>query len=190
MFGSRFLLLITFSILLINAGAFVSAQEHSQLQLTLVGSSTGEYSAPAGKNTVLMVEIFNNGPSDVYLIRADAYLDPNLTGNWQLVQSDNTDNFHVPYLRSAIWAFNLTMPSNIVAPNATSGIPQIELQLRITYSMALLQHTASTQFLLNAPGATLREVNYSMWITPVVVIALAVAAGAIYYRRTRTKKSR
>jgi len=67
----------------------------------------------------------NQGPGDVYLVRGEAYLDPNLSGNWQLVHSESTGNFHLNYLQSAIWTLNLAMPSNILAVNATGGVHRL-----------------------------------------------------------------
>src|SRR5208337_1657494 len=120
------LLLISIFLLTLSAQT-VFAQSSSQLQITLIGSNTDQYYAPAGQNSSLMVEILNRGSGDVYLVRGEAYLDPNLSGNWQLVHSESTGDFHLNYLQSAIWTFNLTMPPNILAVNATAGVPQVDL---------------------------------------------------------------
>jgi len=165
----------------------VFAQSSSKLQITLIGSSTGQYYAPVGQNSSLMVEILNQGPGDVYLVRGEAYLDPTLSGNWQLVHSESTGNFHLKYLQSAIWTFNLPMPSNILAANATGGVPQVDLQLHILYANSQGQQgTGIAEFSLDAPGAILQQqTNYSNWFILIAVLAIVVVSGVAYYRKSR-----
>jgi len=137
-----------------------------------------------------MVEILNHGPGDIYLVRGEAYLDPNLSGNWQLVHSESTDNFHLKYLQSAIWTFNLSMPSNILAVNATAGVPQVDLQLHIIYANSQGQQgTEIAEFSLNAPGATMQQTNYSNWLILIAVTAIVVVSGVAYYRKIRKPRS-
>ena len=169
---------------------YAQSQSSSQLQITLIGSNTGQYYAPAGQNSSLMVEILNRGPGDIYLVRGEAYLDPNLSGNWQLVHSESTGNFHLNYLQSAIWTFNLAMPSSILAANATDSVPQVDLQLHIVYANSQgQQETAVSEFILNVPGATMQQTNYSNWLVLIAVAAIAVVSGVAYYRKTRKPHS-
>ena len=183
------LLLISIFLLSLSLQA-VFAQSSSQLQITLIGSGTGQYYAPAGEDSSLMVEILNHGPGDVYLIRGEAYLDPNLSGNWQLVHSESTDNFHLNYLQSAIWTFNLTMPSNILAVNETAGIPQVDLQLHIVYANSQGQQgTSIAEFSLNTPGAIMQQPNYSNWLILIAVVAIVFFSGVVYYRKVRKTHS-
>ena len=123
-------------------------QPQSQLEIWLIGNGAGPYVAPAGQTTELKMEIFNSGPGDVYLVRGEAYLDPNLGGNWQLVHSEDTGNFHLTKLQSAIWTFNLTMPAQIHYANVTNGVPQVDLLIQVTYSNAEgQQQNANSHFL-------------------------------------------
>jgi hypothetical protein len=166
------------------------AQSSSQLRIALIGSSTGQYYAPAGQNSSLAVEILNQGPGDIFLVRGEAYLDPNLSGNWQLVHSEDTGNFHLNYLQSAIWTFNLPMPSSILAANATAGVPQVDLQLHIVYANSQGQQgTAIVEFSLNTPGAIMQQTNYSNWLILIAVAAIVVVSGVVYYRKTRKPRS-
>src|SRR5208282_3697879 len=136
----------------------VFGQSSSQLQITLIGSSTGQYYAPAGQNSSLMVEILNQ----------------------------STGNFHLKYLQSAIWTFNLPMPSNILAVNATGGVPQVDLQLHIVYANSQGQQaTEIAEFSLNAPGAVMQQTNYSNWLILIAVAAIVVVSGVVYYRKAR-----
>ncbi|MGO9645742.1 MAG: hypothetical protein ACLPY5_13480 [Candidatus Bathyarchaeia archaeon] len=187
----RYSRLLLISIFLVSLSVqTVSAQSSSQLQITLIGSNTGQYYAPAGQNSSLMVEILNHGPGDIYLVRGETYLDPNLSGNWQLVHSESTDNFHLNYLQSAIWTFNLAMPSSILAVNATGGVPQVDLQLHIVYANAQgKQGTAIAEFSLNAPGAIMQQTNYSNWLILIAVTAIVVVSGVAYYRKIRKPRA-
>jgi len=189
LFRSSHLLLISIFLLSLSAQT-VFAQSSSQLQITLIGSSTGQYYAPVGQNSSLMVEILNRGPGEVYLVRGEAYLDPDLSGNWQLVHSESTGNFHLNYLQSAIWTLNLAMPSSILATNATGGVPQVALQLHIVYANSLGQQgIAVAEFILNAPGATMQQTNYSDWLILIALGAIVVVSGVAYYRKTRKSRS-
>jgi len=186
---SRYASLFLISIFL--AGLIVQpvfAQSGSQLQITLIGSVTGQYYAPAGQNSSMMVEIMNRGPGDVFLVRGEAYLDPALNGNWQLVHSESTDDFHLKFLQSAIWTFDLPVPSNILAVNATAGVPQIDLQLHIVYADPQGQQgTTIAEFALNAPGAVIQQANYTSWLLLIVVVAGAAVSATVLYRRTRKR---
>jgi len=110
-----------------------SAQTPPQLSLTLVGPNDGHYVAPAGETIELKMQILSTARSDIYLLRGDAYLDPNLSGNWELVHSEALGNFQLTYLQSALWTFDFTMPAQIYAENVTSGVPRVNLLVKITY---------------------------------------------------------
>ena len=166
-----------------------SARSIRQLSLSLVGQSSGQYVAPAGLTTELKMEILNVAPSDVYLMEGDAYLDPNLSSVWEIAHSDALGNFHLAYLQSAIWTFSLTVPSRIQAANATNGMPQVDLLVKIMYltdgGSQLVQQGA---FMLDVPGASIREQNNAIGLPFAgVIVALSMAAlyGVSKKRRTR-----
>lgn len=165
------------------------AQTTRQLSLTLVGQSTGEFVTPAGETTELKMEILNVAPRDVYLLEGDAYLDPNLNGTWEIAHSEALGNFHLAYLQSAIWTFDLTMPARIQAANATNGMPQVDLLVKIIYQTAVgSQRVEQGAFTLDVPGATIREQNNMIWFALAGVIAI-VSMAALYgvSRRRRTR---
>jgi len=164
-------------VLCVDRSAAVLAQTGAQLDLTMIGSGGGPYYAPAGQTTQLKLQILNIGQDDVLLIEGEAYLDPNLSGNWQLVHSEDMGNFHLARLESAIWTFELQMPSHIQALNITDGVPQVKLLTRIVYSTTQgKQQNAEGQFLLSVPGAEAQRTDYSLYliILAFVVVALAV----------------
>ena len=169
-------LAILIIVLCIDRSAAVLAQTNAQLDLTLIGSGGGPYYAPAGQTTQLKLQILNIGQSDVFLIEGEAYLDPNLSGNWQLVHSEDMGNFHLAKLESAIWTFELQMPPHVQALNITGGVPQVKLLTRIVYSTQGKQQNAEGQFLLSVPGAEAQRTDYSLYliILAFVVVALAV----------------
>jgi len=178
MLNQRSVLLVLFIFLLgIHASPRLFAQNTPQLQLLIIGNGAGPYYAPTGQTTQLKIEIMNLGPSDVFLVRGEVFLDPNLSGNWQLIHSEDTGNFHLIKLQSAIWTFDLQMPSHIQAQNFTGGLPQVELRVHIVYSTPQgQQQDANELFLLSVPGASARQVDYSPWfiILGLLVLALAV----------------
>jgi hypothetical protein len=146
----------------------------------MIGNGTGPYYAAAGQVTQLKVEILNLGPNDIYLIRGETYLDPNLSGNWQLIHSEDTNNFHLSKLQSAIWTFDLRMPANIEAANSTDGVPQVILLIMIIYSTAQGEReSASEQFSLSVPGATLKLMEYWIWFL-LAGVSAAFASVLIY----------
>lgn len=177
MFSRRSLLLVLFTFLLSVYTSPLFAQNNAQLQLSMIGNGAGPYYAPLGQTTQLKIEILNLGPSDVFLVRGEAFLDPSLSGNWQLVHSEDTGSFRLAKLQSAIWTFNLQMPSHIQAQNITNGVPQVELLVQIVYSTPQgQQQNANELFLLSVPGASSRPVDYSLWfiILGLLIVALAV----------------
>lgn len=184
---SRRSLLILFSafLLCINQSA-VFAQYSEQLELSIIGNGTGPYYAPAGQTTQLKIQILNHGPSEVLLVRADVFLDPNLSGNWQLIHSEDTGNFHLAKLESAVWTFDLEVPSQIQALNVTNGVPQVEMLVRVVYSAAQgQQQTANGQFLLSVPGAETRHADYSIWVI-LVGLAVIIIAAVVLRKKLRS----
>jgi hypothetical protein len=162
------------------------AQTAPQLSLSLVGQSTGQYVTPVGQTTELKMQILNVAPADVYLLEGDAYLDPNLNGTWEIVHSEGLGNFHLAYLQSAIWTFGLTVPARILAANATNGVPQVNLLVKIIYLPAGgSQRSEQGAFRLDVPGATVREQNNVIWLAlgGVIVLASVVAAYPASKRR-------
>jgi hypothetical protein len=156
-----------------------SAAAPQRLQLLMVGNGRGPYLAAVGQSSELKIEILNIASDDVYLIRGEVYLDPSLGGALQLIHSEDMGNFHLSYLRSAIWTFNLTMPSNVQAQNATNGVPQVVVSIQIVYSTANeLQQTEQGQFALSVPGATMRQPDYSIWfgVAAITVLVLVILA--------------
>jgi len=176
MLTRRALLFILFAALICCNSTTIFAEAAVQLQLTMIGNGVGPYYALAGQSTQLKIEIFNVGPNDVFLIQGEAYLDPELNGNWQLAHSEDLGNFHLTKLESAVWTFNLQMPSHIQAQNLTNGVPQVELLAKIAYSTNDGKHSATSQFLLSVPGAATKQIDYSIYqiVLGVVLITLAV----------------
>jgi hypothetical protein len=132
------------------------------------------------------MEILNVGPADVYLLEGDAYLDPNLNGTWEIVHSEELGNFHLAYLQSAIWTFSLTVPPRILAANATNGVPQVNLLIKIIYLAAGgSQRAEQGAFRLDVPGATVRDQNNVIWLAlgGMIVLASMVALYAASKRR-------
>jgi len=177
MLSHRALLVISFAILLSCNSLVIFAATDTQLQLTMIGNGKGPYYAPVGQSTQLKIEIFNVGPNDVFLIQGDAYLDPEVNGNWQLAHSEDLGNFQLAKLESAVWTFDLRMPSHIQAQNLTNSVPQAELLAKITYSTTDgKQHSTTAQFLLSVPGAASKQTDYSIYLT---ILGMAIVAIAI-----------
>jgi len=188
--ATRNLIFLVMLVILLSSPLVISAQTSPQLEVTMIGKGEGPYYAAAGQVTQFKVEIMNLGPGDVYLIKGEAYLDPNLSGNWQLTHSEDTNNFHLSQLQSAIWTFDLPMPTNIEAANSTNGMPQVILLIQIIYSTANGQHeTASKQFSLSVPGATVRHTEYWIWFVAVAGVAVALLAAMLIYRIVRRSKN-
>jgi hypothetical protein len=171
-----FLFVLFTFLLCVNQSVF--AQTNDQLQLSMIGNGAGPYYAPAGQTTQLKIQILNVGPGEVLLVRGEVFLDPNLSGNWQLVHSEDTGNFHLAKLESAVWTFDLRVPSQVQALNVTNGMPQVEMLVQIVYSTPQgHQQSANGQFLLSVPGAGTKRADYSIWLIflgLVVVVLLAV----------------
>ena len=187
MFGSPRNILILFIVILATRIPQGAAQTPPQLSLRLVGQTSGEYVAPAGQTTELKVEILNSMHSDVYLVEGYAYLDPNLNGTWWLAHSDGLGGFHLSYLQSAIWSFDLAVPANIQAINATNGVPQVVLLIQVAYaatSVKQLQQLA--EFTLSVPGATLRQPINTFWLIFGGIVAV-ICVGAVYGRARRRR---
>jgi len=164
------------------------AQANPQLSLSLVGQS-GEYVTPAGRTTQLKMEILNIAPTDVYLHEGEAYFDPDLNGTWELSHSEALGNFHLGYLQSAIWTFNLTVPMVIQAVNATNGVPQVVLLIKITYlNISGSQGVEQGAFALGVPGATVAQQISVIWLVfagTVLLVSITVVYRAEKRRRAR-----
>jgi len=126
-----FRVILILIIILLAAPPLSLAQTTPQLTLTLIGNGAGPYVTPAGQTTELKMEILNVAPSDIYLSEGDAYLDPGLNGSWELVHSESMGQFHLGYLQSAIWTFDLTVPAKIQAANLTNGTPEASLLIKL-----------------------------------------------------------
>lgn len=176
----RLLLFMLFVVLLCSNSSAAFAQTDTVIQLTMIGNGAGPYYAPVGQTTQLKIQILNVGPNDVFLARGEAYLDPDLTGNWQLNHSEDLGNFHLAKLESAIWTFELQMLSHIQAQNITNGIPQVELLTKIVYSTEGIQQSANAQFLLSVPGAESKQTDYSLYL---IMAGLAIVALAVIIAR-------
>jgi len=182
-------ILILIIVLLVESVPHGSAQTTRQLSMALIGQGAGEYVTPAGQTTDLKMEILNAAPSDIYLLEGDAYLDPNLNGTWELIHSESLGDFHLGYLQSAIWTFGLAVPSKIQAANATNGLPQVELLIKITYmSVGGIQDVEQGAFTLSVPGATLPEQNDVIWLAFLGI--LVVASAVIVYSVKRRGRAR
>ena len=118
-------------------------------------------------------------------------LDPNLSGSWLVIHSEDLGNFHLNYLESAIWTFNLEMPGTIQAANATNGVPQVVLLIQVTYlTGGGLQQTQQKQFLLSVPGASVGQGNALTWVVTIAVVIVLVACVLAYraYRKSQAQR--
>ncbi len=162
------------------------AQSTPQLSMTLIGQEAGHYVAPAGQATELKMEILNVEPSDVYLSEGNVYLDPGLNGSWELIHSEGMGNFHLGYLQSAIWTFDLAMPATIQAANVTNGTPQVSLLIKVDYTTATgLQQEEQNEFPLGVPGASVQQQNNLIRFAVVGVVALACIGAVAYMSKRR-----
>ena len=163
------------------------AQAAPQLTLTLIGNGGASYVTPAGQTTQLKMEILNVAPSDVYLLEGAAYLDTKLSGSWELVHSEGMGNFHLGYLQSAIWTFDLAMPAKIQAENLTNGTPEVSLLIKIAFlTSSNLHRVEQGEFALSVPGAIVQQQNGWIWLVIPAVIAVT-AVGAIAYELAKRK---
>ena len=163
------------------------AQAAPQLTLTLIGNGGAPYVTPAGQTTELKMEILNVAPSDVYLLEGAAYLDTKLSGSWELVHSEGMGNFHLGYLQSAIWTFDLAMPAKIQAENLTNGTPEVPLLIKITFlTSSNLQREEQGEFALSVPGAVVQQQNGWIWLVIPTMVAVT-GVGAIAYELARRK---
>ncbi|MGD0424889.1 MAG: hypothetical protein ABSA92_15750 [Candidatus Bathyarchaeia archaeon] len=184
----RSLVFVLFIFLICGSSSALFAQTDTTLQLIMIGNGAGPYYAPVGQTSQLKIEILNLGPSDVFLVRGEAYLDPDLSGNWLLTHSEDLGNFHLAKLESAIWTFELPMPSHVQAQNITNGVPQVELLAKIMYSTSdAKQQSAEGQFLLSVPGAALHT-DYSVYL--IILGFVLVAVVVIIVRNVRSRSMR
>jgi hypothetical protein len=179
------------------------------LQLGHTWAGAQAFSAPAGSETNFQFTITDNGPGDLQLVRGEFYMDPTLTGQWQLIYQENFNNYHLTQSQGIAWTFNLTIPSSVTAPFATNGVPQASATVQVIYSSADGTHAASGTFNLPVPGATIRETasqpTTSVSTTPVssgdqsvllvlsgvTITGVVIIAGIIIaYRRSRVKEEK
>jgi len=178
-------------ILIIVTIAVTLPQTHAQtppaLSLTLIGQVGPQYVTPAGQTTELKLEIVNMAPPSILLLQGEAYLEPNLNGTWQLIHAESMGSFSLTYLESAIWTFNLAMPSYIRAANVTNDVPQVDLLIRVHYQVVDgPQRADQREFLLGVPGATLQAPNNQIWFALagiIAVVTIAVVYGVMKRRR-------
>jgi len=178
-------------ILIIITVAISLPQTHAQtppaLSLTLIGQVGSQYVTPAGQTTELKLEIVNMAPPRILLLEGEAYLDPNLNGTWQLIHAESMGSFSLAYLESAIWTFDLAVPSDIRAANVTNGVPQADLLIRVHYQVVGgAQRADQREFLLGVPGATVQAPNNLIWFALggiIVVVAMIVVYGVMKRRR-------
>jgi len=181
-------LLVLLTVLLSSTLSMVFAQTNTPLELNMIGNGTGTYSAPVGQKTQLKIEILNPGPADVFLIRGYVYLDPDLSGNWQLTHSEDLGNFHLAKLDSAVWTFDLSMPSHIQAANLTNNLPQVELLMKITYAIdGGKQQSEAAPFLLSVPGAVMHT-DYSPYMAVLGLVLMVL--GAIIVKNVKSQSKR
>jgi hypothetical protein len=164
------------------------AQTIPQLTLTLIGNGARPYVTPAGQTTELKMEILNVAPSDVYLLEGDAYLDPGLNGSWELAHSEGMGNFHLGYLQSAIWTFDLAIPAKIQAANLTNGTPEAILLIKIRFlTLSNLEREEQGEFALSVPGAAVQQQNSWIWLVVAGVIAVT-CVGVVAFRLKQRKR--
>ena len=183
--------LVVLVILVMLNASLVLGQSPPQFQITMIGQGQGPYVAPAGQTSEFKLEILNIAPQDVYLIQGDVFLDPNLNGTWVDFHSENLGDFHLNFLESAIWTFNLEMPGTIQAANSTNGVPQVVLLIQVTYlTGGGLQQIQQKQFLLSVPGASVGQGNALTWVVTIAVVIVLVACMLAYraYRKSQTQR--
>ena len=178
------LLVVLVIFVMLNA-SLVLGQSPPQFQIVMIGQGQGSYVVPAGQTSELKFEILNIAPQDVYLIQGDVFLNPNLNGSWVDIHSESLGGFHLNFLESAIWTFNLEMPGKIQAANATNGLPQVVLLIQVTYlTGGGLQQTQQKQFLLSVPGANVGQANALTWVATIAV-AIVLVGCVLAYRAYR-----
>lgn len=175
-------------IILFTAILLCSSPVYAQtplLKVVLIGPRP--YQAPTGQATEMMVEILNSGPGEVSLIRGDIILTPT-PGYNLLLHSESLGNFHLDFLQSAIWTFNLTMPNTMQVVSLTGDVPQSNMLIRVTYSSPRFQElTSNANFDLGVPGATLKHTDDSTWllILAIVILCLTVGSTVVFWKRLR-----
>lgn len=164
------------------------AQSNMQLSLTLIGQDTGQYVTPAGQTTTLKMEILNIAKPKLYLLQGEAYLDPDLSGMWELVHSEQLGSFLLGYLQSAIWTFDLTVPANIQAANVTGGTPLVNLLIKITYqAVGGTRDVEQKEFRLIVPGATVQG-HMNLNVYALASLLILVPIGIVYLVTKRRLK--
>ncbi|HYB84101.1 MAG TPA: hypothetical protein VED86_02125 [archaeon] len=183
-------ILIPFMLLLAISMTRAVAQTNPQLSLSLVGQDAGQYITPAGQTTTMKLEILNVARSEVYLLQGKVYLDPDLSGTWALIHSEQLGGFRLGFLQSAIWTFDLTVPAKIRAANVTQGMPQVSLLVKIVYQDAgEPQNLQEGLFSLHVPGATVQQGYGLIWYALVSAVILAgIGIARVVTKRRRLEK--
>ena len=186
--NSRYNILIPFILLLAVSMPRAAAQTNQQLSLTLVGQLTGQYVAPAGETTPLKMEVLNSMRTEIYLVQGKAYLDPDLSGMWELMHSEDLGHFQLSFLQSAIWTFNLAVPAEIQAANVTGNTPQINLLIKIIYQkVGGAQDSEQKSFVLDVPGASIpMHYNVIWYAFGGVLILVCIGTAYVVTKRRRT----
>ena len=180
---NRLIILPVLLMILFLSASRTLAQTNPRLELLLIGP---ELQAPTGQLTELKMEILNGRPGGVSLVRGEVYLDPDLNSNWQLILSESLGDFHLNYLESAFWAFKLSMPSRVQASNATNGIPQVDLFVRIIFmDPQNLQLTSEGHLPLSVPGAVMRQVTNWAWVAVTAVAVTVTFCVLLLWRRAK-----
>jgi hypothetical protein len=187
-FSQRNILILIILMLALSMPRAV-AETNTQLYLSLVGGrNTIQSVAPAGQTTTLQMEILNSERADVYLLQGRVYLDPNLNGTWQLIHSEELGSFHLGFLQSAIWTFDLLVPTNVQAANATNGTPQVGMLIKIIYQCAgASQRVEEETFTLGVPGAIVQK-PFDMILYTVAGLLIVVCIASAYVVTKRRRK--
>ena len=181
-------ILILIIVMLATSMPQLVAQTNPQLSLALVGQTAEQDLAPAGQTTTLKLEILNAGRTDLYLLQGEAYLDPDLSGSWELVRTEMLGSFHLGFLQSAIWTFDLTVPAKIQAANVTDGAPQVNLLIKIIYHpVGGGKIEEQGVFPLRVPGATVQQQYDVIWY-PLAGILIVVCIGTTYVVTKRRRE--
>lgn len=179
------ILIIVLSALSMSRVVAQTNSTNSQLSLTLIAlNSPLQYITPAGQITTLAVEIMNYARFDVYLLRGEAYLDPNLNGTWQLIHSEDLGKFHLSFLQGAVWTFDLKVPVMIQATNTTNGTPQVNLLIKILYRTGGSPTQVEGTFALGVPGAIVEQPSHTILYTLAgVLVVICVVAAYVVAKR-------
>jgi len=134
------------------------------------------------------MEVLNSMRPEIYLLRGEAYLDPDLSGTWELMHSEDLGHFQLDFLQSAIWTFDLAVPAEIQAANVTGNVPQINLLVKIIYQIVGgAQNSEQKSFVLDVPGAGVPMHYDVIWyVFAGVLILVGIGTTCAVTKRRRT----